>query len=458
MSVSQQPVDVSTGDAMPKDIAHAYWFQVYNSMSFSIVLGLPMMLYFKNLGASGTILGVLGSLAPLFTLLQIPAAKLVEKTGYRAFVLRGWSIRSFFIIGMLIVPILPGAINPSSKMVLMLFFLIGYNASRGFSSCGFLPWMSQLVPESVRGRFVSNDMMCSLISIVATSLLGALIFKLMDNDLGFTLIFGIALIGAFTSLYFLKRIPDVPVAIESSSAEPVPWKKLLNYGPFKKFLFFNFIIIVAWSAGGVISVPMIRDHFGISDEKFMLLNASWGVFFILGAYLSRKILDRVGSKPLLVLALLIQVLHMVGWSALSSGVLPFNLFTVGLQQATWGLGFALFQTANMRMVMGLVPVMGRSHFFAIFSVSNSITAGLFPIFWGMVYDGLLGTHSQWGGWDWNVFSIIYLLIAGIASASIWALYRVPEAKAMNTNEFFHEIFVQTPTKALSRIFGRKPFL
>ncbi|MDZ4788654.1 MAG: MFS transporter [Blastochloris sp.] len=442
-------------DHMPQGMGNAYWFQMYNSMSYSIVLGLPMMLYFKSLGASGTILGVLTSLSPLLTILQIPAARFVEKVGYRTFVLRGWSIRSVFIIGMLIVPVLPASIDNNSKIVLMLLLLICYNASRGFSSCGFLPWMTQLVPESVRGRFISNDQMCSLISIVITSLAAALIMKFFNNSMGFSITFIISLAGAFVSLYFLKRIPDVPVLEESKSSEAIPWKSLINYGPFKKFLLFNFILIAGLSAGGVISVPMIRDHFGVSDSTFMLLNAGWGVFFIIGAFLSRKSLDRVGSKPVLFLALLLQVLHVVGWAALASGILPFNWWTVGFQQATWGLGFALFQVANMRMVMALVPALGRSHFFALFSVSNSLTAGLFPIFWGILFDALLRFHFSWGRWDWNVYSLLYSVIGLFIILSFYALQRIPEPKAMNTNEFFHELFVQTPAKALSRILGRK---
>jgi MFS family permease len=443
-------------DPMPVGMGNAYWFQIFNTMSFSIVLGLPMMLYFRGLGASGTILGVLASLAPLLTILQIPAARYVERIGYRTFVLRGWSIRSIFILGMVAVPLLPTTIDGASKIVLMLFFLICFNASRGFSSCGFLPWMSQLVPESVRGRYISTDQMCSLVSIVFSSLLMAIILEFVESNVAFVLAFSLSFCAAVVSLYFLKRIPDVPIAESAGNSQAVPWKAMLFYKPFYRFLFFNFVILVAWAGGGVISVPMIRDHFGVPDARYMLLNAAWGIFFLIGAFLSRKTLDRVGSKPLLTLSLLLQVLHFTGWAAISSQALPFSIWTLGFQQATWGLGFALFQLANIRLVMGLVPSMGRSHFFAIFSVSNSLTAGLFPIFWGVAFDALSFLRHPWGLWEWNVYSSLYGFITLTACLSFWALRRVPEAKAMDTNEFFHELFMETPARALARLLGRKP--
>ncbi|NJK91547.1 MAG: MFS transporter [Blastochloris sp.] len=350
-------------DPMPAGMTNAYWFQVFNSMSFSIVLGLPMLLYFRGLGASGTILGVLSSLTPLLTILQIPAARFVERTGYQKFVLRGWSLRSVFIVGMMAVPLLPGNMSNESRMMWMLFFLFCFNASRGFYSCGFLPWMSELVPESVRGRYVSTDQMCSLASIVGTSLLVALILGVADKNTGFSLVFGISFMAAVTGLFFLRKIPDVPVTGGSSSGQPVPWGAMLGYAPFRRFLVFNALLMVAWAGGGVISVPMVRDHFGLEDSKFMLLNAAWGVFFLLGAYLSRKTLDRVGSKPILHLALLLQLLHFAGWAVVSSRILPFNFWTITFQQATWGAGLCLVSSGQHPSGHGAGAEHGTEPFF-----------------------------------------------------------------------------------------------
>src|SRR5881396_2122551 len=101
----------TSGAKMPSGIGNAYAFQVLNTVSFSIVLGAPMLLYLKGLGASGTILGVAAALPPLLNVLQMPAARFVETIGYRAFVLRGWSLRSVFVLGMALVPLLPAGID-----------------------------------------------------------------------------------------------------------------------------------------------------------------------------------------------------------------------------------------------------------------------------------------------------------------------------------------------------------
>jgi len=70
-----------------------------------------------------------------------------------------------------------------------------------------------------------------------------------------------------------------------------------------------------------------------------------------------------------------------------------------------GLLAALVQMSNTRLAMAIVPVMGRNHFFAIYSVVNNVTLGLAPIGWGLLIDAV-GTRSPiWLGLAWNRFTI-----------------------------------------------------
>ncbi|MGA2604401.1 MAG: hypothetical protein ABSG14_09245, partial [Verrucomicrobiia bacterium] len=116
---------------MPEGVWKAYGFQVFNTVSFTIVLSTPMILYFKKLGASATVLGIVLALPALMNILQIPAAQFVEKIGYRAFVLWGWTVRSAFLLGIAGVAMLPEKIDSPTRMALLLFLLFAFNASRG---------------------------------------------------------------------------------------------------------------------------------------------------------------------------------------------------------------------------------------------------------------------------------------------------------------------------------------
>ena len=92
---------------MPPDLHNVYIYEVFNTASWSVVLGSPMLLFFQHLNASATVLAIAACLSPVLNILQLPAAYYVERVGYRRFVLSGWTLRSCIVVGMTIVAFLP---------------------------------------------------------------------------------------------------------------------------------------------------------------------------------------------------------------------------------------------------------------------------------------------------------------------------------------------------------------
>ena len=441
---------------MPDGVWNAYLFQIFNTISFSIVLTTPMLLYFKGLGASGTVLGIVMALPSLLNILQMPAARFVEQVGYRTFVLRGWSLRSLFILVIAGVAFLPAKIDPTTKMALVLFLLFAYNTSRGISVCGYLPWITQWIPESIRGRYLSRDWICNSAATVATSLATAAYLYFGTSQQMFGAVFLASFVAALISLLFLRRIPDVPPP-ERTNGKGVPWKHIALYPPFFRLLVYNVIIFGATAGSGVFWVPCLRDQFQLSDAQILLFGAiSPAVMAFCLPWLGH-VVDRVGSRPILALADLVFALHVFSWASLSAHLLPLTWWGVLLIQVSSGVAIAALNLGNQRMAMGIVPVMGRSHFLALFSVVNGLTSGVLPIVWGIALDSLAGWHHAWSHWEWNHFSVLYLSLALVALlAQVWHA-RLTEPRAMTTEEFFRELLVETPARALSRLLARRPF-
>ena len=436
-------------------LLNAFLFQVFNTSSFYLVMGLPMMLYFKKLGASATVLGVLACLAALLNVFQIPAARFVEKVGYRNFVLRGWTSRSVLIAGVALVAVLPGRIDDFSRQALMLFLLFLFNLIRGISLSGYLPWISAIVPEPVRGRFLALDQAASQAALLLTVALTAGYLNVADQPSSFGLLFAASLGLAVASLFYLRKIPDAPTE-GSRSIEEVPWKAMLEHRPFRQLLVFHAVVMLAMSGGGLFFVPFARDQFQCSDSLFMVLHLIWGTVFVLTSLRAGRWLDRLGSRPVLGLCVVVMAIHWLGWGAVAAHLLPFSWGTFALQQATAGIGLALYSSAHLRLLMGIVPAMGRSHFFALFSVAGSLVAGLAPLGWGLLTDALakfrIGTEIQLNG-----FVILYGVIALIMIPSLILLARVQEERAASTEELIRELVRETPWRSITRWWNRRPF-
>ncbi|MGA2221496.1 MAG: MFS transporter [Verrucomicrobiia bacterium] len=442
---------------MPHGVGNAFAFQVFNTMSFTIVLSTPMLLYFKRLDASATVLGIVVALPNLLNILQIPAAQFVEKMGYRAFVLRGWLVRALFILAMAVVPLLPAKIDATTRIALMLFLLFGYNASRGISLCGFLPWVTHWIPEPVRGRYVSRDQMWSAVATLVTMILAAVYLTKPEARLSYAFLFLGSLVTALVSLLFLRRIPDVPVPPYAASREKVPYKQMLLHPPFLKILIYDAVLLTALAGSSVFWIPFLRDTFGASDAFILWMMVAWSVVMTVSLWGFGHLIDRVGSRPLLGLGTVSFIIHFSLWGALAARVLPFNWVTLGAIQLTSGIGNSLYNLANTRLVMATVPPMGRSHFFALFTVVTSLVLGVLPVFWGILLDSLAGWGTTWSAWQWNQYSLLYCALMLIVIVALVLRKRLSEPRAMTTDAFLRELLVETPGRALSRLLARRPF-
>ncbi len=443
---------------LPRAAKYLFQFHISNAFCWSIVLAFPIVLYFKSLGASATLLGIVMGMAPFLAVLQIPSAGFVEQVGYRKFVFVGWSIRTAIAAGMAMTVIATPWIGPEIASYLTLALLFGFAAARGISSTGVLPWFTQLIPSRVRGRYLSLEQISLLGSVVLTSLGSALVFRLLPGNTGFSVIITFGALAGIVSLFHLARIPDVEVREEQrKSRQPVPWAAILGHKNFRRILVFNVINLLAWTGGSVTIVKMLGDQFQIGDGTFMLLHAAWSIFSIFALFAVRGLLDLTGSKPLLQTQLIIQFLHFGAWGLIGALVLPLNIWTLAFTQITWGLIHAFYSISNMRLVMETVPAMGRSHFFAIFTVVNSLAGGLFPVFWGMIIDLLEPTPIIIGGRDLSDFAVIYAVIAVISIVNSLALHRIQEAGVMSYQKFLNELLIRTPSRALSRIVHQRPY-
>jgi MFS family permease len=441
---------------MPAGVGNAYWFQVFNTVSFTIVLSTPMILYFKRLGASATVLGIVLALPALMNILQIPAAQFVEKMGYRAFVLRGWTVRSAFILGIAGVAMLPEKIDPPTRMALLLFLLFAFNASRGISLCGYLPWMTQWIPEEVRGRYVSRDQTSAALATLGTVIVATIYLKPPEAKLAYGLLFLGSFAAIVLSLWFLRRIPDVPVPPSATSSGKVPYIEMLFHPPFFKLMVYNATLLLSLAGAGVIWIPLLRDSFAATDSLILGMMALWSFVCAVCLWGFGHLVDRVGSRPLLGLATLILVAHLSLWCSVAARVLPFNLLAIVLIQSTSAIGVSLFNLANTRLVMASVPAMGRSHFFALYTVITSLVSGIFPIVWGILLDALAGWGTTWSRWQWNPYSVLYAAMVVIMIVAVVLRTRLSEARAMTTDAFLRELLVKTPSRAISRLLPRRP--
>lgn len=444
----------ATKPEVPPQAHNSYRFSLFNAVNFQITLGAPMVLYAKSLGGSATTIGIVASLAPLMTVLQLPTAYFIPKFGYKGFVLLGWSVRAVLLFVLALLPLFV-LFPPAIQIELMLMCLFLFNVVRGVSTGAWLPWLTALVPENARGGFLRSDqfhMQCGGLLAIAIS---TLVLWSGAQAWQFSLLFIISACAGTLSLHFVRKIPDVEMGEQvRSSGHPVPWMEILKYAPFTKLLIFN--VVYNWVVGGLAAfvIAFLEGRAGYTAGEVLAVSLASAVGAFASVPFFGLVLERTGSKPLLRLAMTLYLLGIIIWVLLTSGTIPAHYLFVGFNYLVLGVAGGLFSIANTRIAMDTMPEMGRNHFFSLFTVFTSLSLGLAPIFWGVFLDLLAKNEFSIGVFQVNRYSVYFILLALLGIVTFFLARPLVEKKGKPFDSAIRDVVIMARLKLYGRFFNR----
>jgi MFS family permease len=433
---------------------NANQFSLYNQLNFQVTLGAPMILYAKSLGASSTTIGIVAALAPLLTVLQLPTAYFIPKVGYKRFVLLGWFSRTVIVFSLALLPLVT-ALDPATKISLMLMCLFLFNVLRGISTGAWLPWLTSLIPETSRGAFLRRDQTFMQIGGVLAMALSTFVLWHDAHPGNFAFLFLLSACAATLSLFFIRRVPDVAIDEQMrSSGQPVPWLAILRHPPFSKLLIFN--VVYNWVVGGLaaFAIGFLQSRAGFTDGA--ILACSLLSFVGASASVSSfgELLNQAGSKPILRIAIVCYLWAVLCWVLLSSNLLYSSKSVVAIIYFIMGIAGGLFSIANTRIAMDTMPVMGRNHFFSLFTVFSSLSLGLAPIGWGIFLDLLANFKAKLGVFELNRYSLYFSLLVVLVIVTFVLANPLVEKKGQPFSLALRDAVIYSRLRLFTRFLNR----
>ncbi|MFN4244008.1 MAG: MFS transporter [Tepidisphaerales bacterium] len=422
-------------EAVPAGLWNAHGFAVFNALSWQIVLGPPVILFAKGLGASATVLGVITALTPLLVVLQIPAAYVLPRYGYRRLTLMGWGLRTLAVAGLAGVPLLGmTGVGAAVQLALVLGLLLVFNTLRGFASGAWMPWLTEIVPAVYRARFLARDNFFanvgSLMSLGVAAML--LVSSSEPRPWQYSLVFAFAAAMGVVSLVFLSRIPDVSTPERMrSSGHPLPWRHMLLWGPFLRIAAFVGAWVAVTGGLGTFTVAYLRAEAGYSDSDVLLLSGMTLLGALATVWMGGRLCEVWDSPRVLRVCVLGLLAAVAGWAAVAMKLLPASAaVVVGLNLLSGAAGVN-FQVASQRLTMATFPLMGRNHFFALYSVITSLVLGASPIVWGVLLD-LIGNRTlSLGGVVVGRYAALFVAAAGVLAVAAAMVSRLPQGPPHN---------------------------
>ena len=181
----------------------------------------------------------------------------------------------------------------------MLFLALVFTTLRGIFSCGMLPWFTHIVPEERRGEFLARDQGATAAAVIVSLAFYGWILRGEHAWYSFGIVFTGSAVAAFASLNFLKRIPDVPVEKIVVNPNPMPWRSMLFYPPFFRYLRYNVVTNMALGISGVFWVRFFRVHLQVSESNILFIACASTIVLAGTLYVVSSLIDRAGNKPVL---------------------------------------------------------------------------------------------------------------------------------------------------------------
>jgi Na+/melibiose symporter-like transporter len=422
-----------------------------------------MVLMAKYLGANQAVLGIFLALCPLLALLQIPAAGIAKRWGLKKLFLAGWGGRTWVLVLLIPVPLL---VDKAPAWVLLWWWMaamIGFNASRGFASGAWLPWLTEIVPASQRGRYLAWEN----IVVNAGSLLSMLAFALLmptregQHPQGwmYALMVGAAATFGMVSLWFVSRAGGgnpAPIEEQGIWFDRERYREAWAAPDFRRIVRFGVWQSLTLGAFGGFVIVYIKDVLKVPDGMTLYFSISTLVGSMVAAAVVSRLLDRTGGRPVLRCGSVAMLLLLIAWTLNADNKLLFSSFAIATQFFLIGFTGTAVGIPQTRLLMAACPATAKTEGMTIYQVGNALAGGLSPLGWGFLLERMKAPGAEHPGAD------AYVVFFGMTALMLFFLQflisRLREQQAMSTREFLGTMIVSMPLRLVADIADTPRFL
>lgn len=387
------------------------------------------------LGASSFWMGIIGAVPTISALIQIFSSVWVERIGERKGLTAWFSLvsRGLWLPILLIPWVLPREWWLGAFLVLFVVSSLALQVPVP----AFTSWLSDLVPADHRGRYFGRRNMLAGLTTIAATIPPAWLMDRAVSEWGapreamFALLFGCAVVFGVVSFLLLLRQPEPPMVVEpaarTASVKAIVslYRKPLADPMFRPFLMFS----AAFAVGQFIAAPFYTVYAlenlnlgytwlqvlgGIASLSALLTMPVWG-------YLA----DRVGNKPLLVLAVVGVSLTPLPWLLCHPEHRTVTVVILAVNNLFGGIVWAGAGLLGFNMLIETSPSEGRSVYVGALSAASGLAGGIAPVLGGLALELYRVLPVQSWGVPINGYQAIFAANAVLRLLTLFFLVKVP---------------------------------
>ncbi len=348
--------------------------------------GSVFVLFLSELGLDKARIGFLLSLLPFCGLSAIFTAPYVARFGYKRIFLMFFGLRKVFTASLLFTPLIVKGFGADAAFVWVGCCIFGFAVCRAISETAIFPWMQEVIPDNIRGKFSSYTSTINQLISVITIMVSGYIIGFYDGVNKYIYIMSAGVAFGIVAIWCFSFVPG-GASVAYAAPKGARLKEMIT--PLKDGNFRNYMAGVALVTIGICSVAVfiplyMKEQVGLTSQYVVWLDIGMYSGALLSSFMWGWTSDRFGSKPVmlsgpyLMLPLPLLCFIIPRNTAAASQVAVLITFLLGVANTAWGIGLGRYLYVNA------VPRAKKTVYMAIFYAGAGLAGGTAPLLAGQI--------------------------------------------------------------------------
>jgi MFS family permease len=421
---------------------------------FTAAYGSVFVLFLNELGFDQARIGFLASLLPFCGLLALVVAPFAEYFGVKRTFLTFFGLRKIAAAALLLTPFTLSKFGQNTAFCWVTGAVLGFAVCRAISETAIYPWLQEMVPNSIRGKFSAINNLIVMLASIATVGAAGYAIRHWPGLHTFMIIIAGGMVAGLTSVWCYTFVPGgKPVkSSKGSFAHYAGMLESLKDKNFRRFMIGLGIIAAPTVAMQVFFPLYMKQQIGLGAGLVIWLDIGNFAGSLMLGYLWGWASDRFGSKPVMLFGICMWLVFpticflMPRDADLSfyAGVLA--TFMMGVANIAWVIGFSRY------LFISAVPQNKKTAYMAIFYAGLGLGSGIGPLLGGWFIKACGGLNGHIFFLTIDKYTPFFALSAIMLIAGVLIMSKVRADGAIPVRRFVGMFLQGNPITAAGTIY------
>ncbi|MDR2729894.1 MAG: MFS transporter [Treponema sp.] len=363
------------------------YFNIFNAISWNLLVGIIITLLALRLGATSTYIGLLGA-SFYVSLFMLTFGKIfARKISIIKIYSFTWITRSVCMLLAVAAPFLGYAGHHNLALAFVLIGIYLFQLFRGIGMIGNNPVLSQLAAGPDRGSYLTQIQIVGSAIGMFGSFIMALVLGMEPPVFIYSILLMLGVVSGVMSGYLILKVPEPPREEGGKMNFRAVFKDAFSQDYLRRFLIILFLVAMVSGVTRTFIVVYAREVFGHSDGLVSLYTVFGGLGYLMVGLSIKFLVDRIGAKPIFIVCVilgLISIIPIVFFPLSAISNITVSILFLAFVFFLLNFGFLGSEGIAQTYFLGLIPEekmldLGILYFmiFGIAGACGSFFAGIF---------------------------------------------------------------------------------